>query len=408
MKRLLAKNIGPIRNENNAWVEMRKVTILCGPQGAGKSTLAKLFSEFCWLEKAMTRGDFLSDELTAHDRFRKKYCSFHNIQNYFRSDTYIRYEGDKYVFTYENSKLDVVLANGHDYVRPQVMYIPAERNLLNVVDNADSIKGLPSALDVLLTEYINALRSLSGTESLPIPGYAVHYDKLNKIAWLDGTDFKVRISESASGFQSLIPTVLVSRYLGQQVAARGDDPQNKSTESYSERERRDKAIRSLLNDTAIDDATRLTLIKQLSTNTRNGRLINVVEEVEQNLFPASQKHVLYELLKINNELPLNRLMLTTHSPYILNYISLAVKAGNLSASISDEKGKSALCEIIPQQSQLRTEDVGIYEISADGEISRLGTVYGIPQDNNFLNNALEDSNETFDLLMDIEEEYAAD
>ncbi len=51
--------------------------------------------------------------------------------------------------------------------------------------------------------------------------------------------------------------------------------------------------------------------------------------------------------------------------------------------------------------------MGIYEISADGEISRLGTVYGIPQDNNFLNNALEDSNETFDRLMDIEEEYAA-
>ena len=35
----------------------------------------------------------------------------------------------------------------------------------------------------------------------------VVYDKLNKVASLKGKDFKLRISESASGFQSLIPVM---------------------------------------------------------------------------------------------------------------------------------------------------------------------------------------------------------
>ena len=61
-----------------------------------------------------------------------------------------------------------------------------------------------------MNEYINALRSIEGSERLPLEGgYEVVYDKLNKVASLKGKDFKVRISESASGFQSLVPVILV-------------------------------------------------------------------------------------------------------------------------------------------------------------------------------------------------------
>lgn len=385
----------------NVWVEMHKVTTLCGPQGAGKSTIAKLLSTFCWLEKALTRGDFLPKELSTYDRFRKKYCAFHNIQNYFHDDTYIRFEGDKYIFTYEKGHLDVVQYNGHDYVRPQVMYVPAERNLLNVVEHAEKVKGIPGSLDVLLGEYRRALRSISGVESLPLVGYSVLYDKLNQIAWLKGNNFKVRVTEAASGFQSLIPTVLVSRNLLRLITDEASG--NATTESKEEAERTDKTIQTLLKDKSLDDATRLSLIKQLSTNKKNGRFLNVVEEIEQNLFPASQMHVLYDLLSVNNKLVGNELVLTTHSPYIINYLSLAVKAGNMTAELEEETGKNAIKEIVPQEAQLRTEDLAIYELSVDGEIAVLGNHYGIPDDNNYLNNSLEEANDMYDQLMDIED-----
>lgn len=401
MKRLLVNNLGPIRNKENIWVEMHKVTTLCGPQGAGKSTIAKLISTFCWLEKALTRGDFLPKELKTYDRFRKKYCAFHNIQNYFNNDTSIRFEGDKYIFTYEKGHLEVAQYNGHDYIRPQVMYIPAERNLLNVVEHAEKIKGIPGSLDMLLGEYRRALRAISGTEALPLVGYSVQYDKLNQIAWLRGEDFKVRMTEAASGFQSLIPTILVSRNLLRLIT--DETSGNASTESKEESERTDKTIQTLLKDKTLDDATRLSLIKQLSTNKRNGRFLNIVEEIEQNLFPVSQLHVLYDLLALNNKLSGNEMVLTTHSPYIINYLSLAVKAGNMTAVIKNEEGKKAIAEIVPQDAQLRTEDLAIYEISAEGEIKELGSHYGIPDDNNYLNNSLEDANDMYDRLMDIED-----
>lgn len=402
MKRLMVKNMGPICNNNNVWVEVHKVTTLCGPQGAGKSTIAKLLSTFCWLEKALTRGDFLAKELVNYDRFRKKYCAFHNIQNYFKKETYIRYEGDKYVFTYENGRLDVCQVNGHDYVRPQVMYIPAERNLLNVVDHAEKIKGIPGSLDVLLGEYRRSLRAITGTEELPIAGYSVQYDKSHQIAWLKGGNFKVRITEAASGFQSLIPTVLVSRYLQRLII--DESLQDATTqESREETERTDKAIQNILKDKTLDDTTRLSLIKQLSTNKKNGRFFNVVEEIEQNLYPASQMYVLYDMLRINNSLVGNQLVLTTHSPYILNYLSLAVKAGNISVAIKDKKSLDAINRIVPKNAQVKTADVAIYEISESGEISVLGNLFGIPDDDNFLNNALGDANDMYDQLMNIED-----
>src|SRR5574344_1257532 len=337
MRSIVVKNLGPIRNEAGVAIVIHKVTAICGPQGSGKSTVAKLVSLFSWIEKALTRGDFLPKELKNRDRFRKKYCAFHGIQNYFKPETYIRYEGDKYRCTYEYGKFDVEQVNDHDYQRPQVMYIPAERNLLNVVENADKIKGIPAALDTLLGEYRNALKGVDGEEALPIPGFRVGYDKLTRIAWLVSDNFKVRMNEAASGFQSLLPTVLVSRNL-QRVIEHGESS-SRSQISQEERERKDKAILQLLKDTTIDDETRLTLIKQLSTNARNSRFINIVEEIEQNLFPTSQRYVLYDLLKICNRLSKNELLLTTHSPYVLSYLSLAVKAGNMLANSPSYKAR---------------------------------------------------------------------
>lgn len=401
MKQLLLKNIGPIRNNNEVWIEMHKVTTFCGPQGAGKSTIAKLLSTFCWLEKALTRGDFLPKELMTYDRFRKKYCGFHNIQNYFKRETYIRFEGDKYIFLYDNGRLEVTPINNHNYLRPQIMYIPAERNLLNVVDHAEKVKGIPNSLDVLLGEYRRSLRAISSTEELPIAGYSIQYDKLNQIAWLKGSDFKVRITEAASGFQSLVPVVLVSRYLNRLVT--DDSLAGTTQESMEEVERTDKTILALLKDKSLDDATRLSLIKQLSTNKKNSRYFNIVEEIEQNLFPASQLYVLYDLLKINNALTENQLVLTTHSPYILNYLSLAVKAGNMSVATKVRECQNAIAEIVPKESQVTTDDVAIYEISEEGEIRIVGNHYGIPDDDNYLNNALSESNDMYDRLMDIED-----
>ena len=49
MSRIKIKNFGPIREgflENEGWMDVKKVTVLIGDQGTGKSTVAKLISIF--------------------------------------------------------------------------------------------------------------------------------------------------------------------------------------------------------------------------------------------------------------------------------------------------------------------------------------------------------------------------
>ena len=404
MPRLLVKEFGPIRNTTNTWIESKKGTVFCGPQGSGKSTLVKLISEFSWLEKALNRGDFKEKELSTYDRFRKKYCSFHNIQNYFRDETDIHYEGEYYSFHYENRKLTLSRNDSKNFVRPQIIYIPAERNLLSALEGIEKVKKLPSSLSFLMNEYINALRSIEGSERLPLEGgYEVVYDKLNKVASLKGKDFKVRISESASGFQSLVPVILVSRYLQKQIS-KASVNQSRNQESFVEAERRDSIIRAILNDKSLDDETRMSLIRQLSSNTRNGRLVNIVEELEQNLYPSSQRNVLYELLGINNQIELNTLFLTTHSPYLINYLSVAMKAGALASLCEEEDVLHRIDYIVPRKAWLGRNDLNIYEINELGEISSLEMPYGVPSDENYLNQALGSSNNDFEDLMELEEE----
>lgn len=403
MVSLIVKNFGPIVNAEGFPVDVHKVTAFCGSQGTGKSTIVKLISEFTWIEKALTRGDFLTSEVTGYDRFRKKYCAYHNIHNYFHDDTYIRFKGEKYIFEYKDKHLTIEQYNGHDYLRPQVMYIPAERNFMVAVEDAEKIKQLPSALSTMIGDYVKALRSSNGTIELPISGYHVQYDRLNKLTWLVGKDFRVRVQEAASGFQSMIPLIIVSQYLLSEIINKDESRNNRSLDSSEERDRIQKSIQKILQDKSLDDSMRHALILELNANMRNQRFINIVEEPEQNLFPTSQSDVLFKLLEINNKIKTNNLILTTHSPYIINYLSLAIKAYNILHQAKGAQYQNDINKVVPLQSCINPDEVAVYEISVDGKIHLLPKMDGMPSDTNYLNRALEDANMQFDSLLDIED-----
>lgn len=61
--RLKIRNFGPIKegyDEDEGYMTFSPFTMICGPQGAGKSCVAKLYSTFTWIEKALVRGLFPS------------------------------------------------------------------------------------------------------------------------------------------------------------------------------------------------------------------------------------------------------------------------------------------------------------------------------------------------------------
>ena len=101
--------------------------------------------------------------------------------------------------------------------------------------------------------------------------------------------------------------------------------------------------------------------------------------------------------------------MTTHSPYIINYLSIAIQGEYLESKIkkSSQRDKllSNLYNLIPQESLISADEVVVYQLDEkDGSIIKLETIEGIPSDKNYLNQTLEESNLLFDSLLEIEQE----
>ena len=132
--------------------------------------------------------------------------------------------------------------------------------------------------------------------------------------------------------------------------------------------------------------------------------INIVEEPEQNLYPTSQHKIINQLLGINNSVNENRLIITTHSPYILNYVMLAIKAASIVERLGDNKeAKIKVFDVVPQDAITPLQNVIIYAIDDNGSIKKLEEVLGLPTNENYLNDELGKNNTMFSELLEIEE-----
>jgi len=224
MSRIRIKNFGPIKegfSSNDGWIEIKKVTVFIGNQGAGKSTVAKLIFTFTWIEKALVRGDYNKKWFERKNKLKNQYLNYHRIENYFKINgvdkTVLEYEGDAFSIVYENGSLIISEVHKKEYPLPQIMYVPAERNFITYVKTPKELKFSSDSLKEFLTEFDNAKNDMKGLENLPINNVGVEYDKLNDTLNLKGEGYKVKLTEASSGFQSLVPLYLVSSYLAKSV-----------------------------------------------------------------------------------------------------------------------------------------------------------------------------------------------
>lgn len=406
INKLKVENFGPIKagyEADDGYLSLNQLSVFCGTQGTGKSTLVKLYSTFVWLEKALMRGEMKASYPVQYSRFVKKYLAYHGIDTYVCPDTYIHFKGQCYDFEYKEGTFSLTEhIDNIGYQRPQVMYYPAERNLLSsIVEKASAIKGLPESLLTLQTDYRQACQSMSEDVSLPINKVRFHYDTLNQIGRIVASDHTVRIDKASSGLQSATPLYITLNHLYECTCLGKQSNTTKATSK--EQETIDKRIHSLLLDDTIDDTTRSLLIKKLSDNI-NKRLISIIEEPEQNLFPDSQEKVLYELIRLSAQAD-NQLLFTTHSPYMINFIMLAIKAFQVAQIATDAKDRQTIDTIVPSGSAIDGEKVSIYQIDLEGNICQLPKYEDIPTDDNYLNTILMNTNTKYSDLVEIQIRY---
>ena len=130
------------------------------------------------------------------------------------------------------------------------------------------------------------------------------------------------------------------------------------------------------------DPDMMKLLKDFSQHhaylfkTNNSQFI--IEEPEMNLFPETQRDLVYHLLNKCLEREGNRLTITTHSPYILYALNNCMMAGLVYDKMDEESKGRLKCDT----SKISPSDVSIYEIR-EGVVKRVQKEDGLIQDNYF-------------------------
>ena len=407
MARIRIKEFGPIKEgllEGDGFIDIRKVTVFIGDQGSGKSSVAKLISTFTWMEKALVRGDLPKKKAVRVGNFNTRLL-YHRLKAYQRAQTEIEYDGEAYHLRYSKGRLEVSRKPAGAYHLPQVIYAPAERNFIAYVSKPKALKMTSPALLEFVDAFDRAKEAMNGGVELPINQTTAIYNKTRGVVQLRGPGLEkpLDLNDASSGFQSLVPLYLVSRFLARTIKRK---VANDASEQMSAEEsaRFSKDVEAIWANKDFTDEQRRLALSVLAAKFNKSAFINIVEEPEQNLFPTSQWEMLQSLLRFNEAN--NKLVITTHSPYLLAHFSICIQARSLwehEAVKIDPKLRERITAIVPEHALLDANDAAFYQLGTDGLITKVERYEGILSDENALNHWLHESNERFDKLLEIEQ-----
>lgn len=347
MNRIKIHNFGPVKDVD---IKISKLMIFIGPQGSGKSTIAKLltiFSDVLWWRMVSENDNPLSE-------FKKM-----GIDKYFSPDTTIDYIGfgGEHLF-YRDSKFSISI---NDYSKEQthqsilefiasstekrlqmmgvdikdyyanksaeeyrkfmrtylkmICYIPAERNLAAALSSSlANIILSNTPLPNTLLEYISLFERAKNhypTYDASFLGIKYNKGKGTDCITLTGyNDKSLPLEACSSGIQSALPMLMVIDY------AREDN----------------------CFDTFI------------------------IEEPEQNLFPINQREILNRLVSLTHKKNCRSVIINTHSPYLLSALNVSMLAAKLS---NTEYDREAIDSIVPSQYRIDSSEVSVFTLGDD-------------------------------------------
>lgn len=406
--KLKVRNFGPIRSGFGDYIDFAKVVVFCGPQGSGKSTVAKLFSTLCWVEKWLFKMSFpfVQDAYT-YEQFSAD-LSWQGIGDYLNPNSEIDFIGSFYRILVEGARIKVELIDAApEYKTPKIMYMPAERNFVSIVRNALRVENLPESLNNLQVEFEGAKSKYKLGYKLPSNGFAFAFDEEKGESWiLNGEDGKSRtpLFQASSGLQSIVPLLLVSEYLESELSATGTIDVDKCFERVTPEKR-------LLARKYFErvQAMKLEQMKEAEAIVRYmmpcTRFVNVVEEPEQNLYPSTQCEVVDKLLTLANRQVESRLVMSTHSPYVVNHLLLVAQAEEVVRHLNES---GIPVENLPLDRKALTSagDMRLYETRLDGSITSLQGEDGYFSDENPMNRFLAEFNERYAQLLELQDAHA--
>ncbi len=297
MEKINIENFGPIRR---AEIVLRDINIFIGTTSSGKSTVAKLVSI---IKSADTRNGF------TYNKFIQLLADY-NIDFEITGSTVISYTSDTLTLEIRNQQISVIPVSGKLNKAYNPIYIPAERMFFATISRSifsliNSNVSLPKWLIDFGAKFEKARNSI---KRFPIGFSNASY------TYDDGTDYirlpngvTIRLSQASSGMQSVIPLILVIQY-------------NTEMDKVSED-------------------------------------IFVIEEPELNLYPSSQKDLVEFIMERINR-SADKIIITTHSPYLLTAIDNLIQAQNIVSAASEMSAE--VNALVPSRYWINYDRVSCY------------------------------------------------
>lgn len=392
------RNIGPIQEAD--LINLNKVNVFMGPQSSGKSTIAKIISYCTWVEKDVATSQSLNEYQKSDDYFKNHLEKYHKLKGYFKPNSYISYKSNVIEMEYDAGKFSIEWKDRYAYKRSKISYIPSERNMV-ILPEVKKVEFGHTYIRSFLFDWLDARKKYSKDTKMPVlnlnMGY--FYNETLDEDYITGNQnneiYNILLPNASSGLQSVTPLLTMINYLtdwlynedGGKISFEREQKQKKTIQNLfqgegiinlteklqsvvdgwqekkiddkiDEMKKKKKKVREIEDVLTKDDFFNHFINTYTSLfTTHNSQLI--IEEPEQNLFPATQRDLIYHLLEkcVNSEKD-HRLTITTHSPYILYALNNCMM-GKLVFDKMDESDKNSLA---CKRSLVNPENVSIYQI----------------------------------------------
>ena len=355
---IIIKNFGPLKEVEID--DIKPLTVFIGKSAGGKSIIMKVIVLMRYIYKMVNIRSYLKNAKITRSPFNLRFNSLlhDGLKGMITAQTEIYYtveiNGNKYTLKYTNRGLQAdINIPDKDLIFFKEAYVSGMRSLIPIwASKAVSVKGenlgfffhetfndFNDATDVIKEqklEYLNLKMKVRKSGNRP---------KLFTIESLQNDAVPIELRYASSGIQTSAPLVAIVHYFAQEFSFK------------------DAFQRSVLNYLYKQDLlTKFTL--GINRN-KLGKYVHIhIEEVELSLAPEDQRafmsNLVEEVFHKNKKDRKLGLMVSTHSPYIVNHLNVLLRAGYF------EKAR----ENYPF---LEKDDIAVYRVNEGKIISLMAT-----------------------------------
>ena len=355
---IIIKNFGPLKEVEID--DIKPLTVFIGKSAGGKSIIMKVIVLMRYIYKMVNIRSFLKNAKITRSPFKLRFNSLlhDGLKGMITAQTEIYYtveiNGNKYTLKYTNRGLqsDINIPD-KDLIFFKEAYVSGMRSLIPIwASKAVSVKGenlgfffhetfndFNDATDVIKEqklEYLNLKMKVRKSGNRP---------KLFTIESLQNDAVPIELRYASSGIQTSAPLVAIVHYFAQEFSFK------------------DAFQRSVLNYLYKQDL--LTKFTPGINRNKLGKYVHIhIEEVELSLAPEDQRafmsNLVEEVFHKNKKDRKLGLMVSTHSPYIVNHLNVLLRAGYF------EKAR----ENYPF---LEKDDIAVYRVNEGKIISLMAT-----------------------------------